>query len=80
MAHHSLGGLHDVPAAAVVHVRPFLRLLTEIHHLICAFAVKTAHEGVCRSWPGTVTVTPMSVVAVVTLQEQQRTRASMVCQ
>lgn len=69
---HSLRGLHDVPAAAVLHVGPFPRLLTEIHHLICTFAVKIAHEGVCRSWPVAVGVAPMSVVTVVTLHLQQR--------
>lgn len=79
MSHHSLGGLHYVPAAAVVHVGPFLRLLTQIHHLIGTFAVKIAHESVCRSWPVTVGVAPMSVVTVVTLQVQQRAGVLMVC-
>lgn len=57
--------LHYVPTAAVVHVRPFLRLLTEVHRLIRAFAelsVKTCHEGVRRSRPVTVRMTSMSVV------------------
>lgn len=54
----------------------FLRLLTEIHHLVCT--VETAHESVCRSWPVTVGVTPMSVVTVVTLHMQQRTEVFMV--
>lgn len=41
--------------------------------------MKIAHESVCRSWPVTVGVAPMSVVTVVTLQVQQRTGVLMVC-
>lgn len=68
---HSLWCLHYVPAAAVVHVWPFLRLLTETHHLIGTFAVKVSHESLRRPWPVTVRVTPMPVVTVVTLQHTQ---------
>lgn len=69
MSHHLLCGLHYVPTAAVVHVRPFLRLLTEAHRLIRAFGElteKRCHEGVRRSRPVTVGMTCMSVVTAVT--------------
>lgn len=67
VSNNLLCGFHDVPAAAVLHVRPFLRLLSEVH-LIGAFPKLTLegrHEGVCRSWPVTVGRTRMSVVAAV---------------
>lgn len=70
MSHHLLCGLHYIPTAAVVHVRPFLRLLTEVHRLIRAFAeltMKRHHEGVRRSRPVTVRMTCMSMVTVVLL-------------
>lgn len=69
MSQHLLCGLHYVPTAAVVHVRPFLRLLTEAHRLIRAFGeltVKRRHEGVCRSRPVTVRMTCISMVTAVT--------------
>ena len=69
MFHHLLRCLHNVPAAAVIHVRPFLRLLTEAHHRVGAFAklsVKSRHEGVRRSRPVAVRMTSVSVVTAVT--------------
>lgn len=69
---HSLRGLHYVPAAAVVHVGPFLRLLIETHHLISTIAVKVGGEGVCRPRPVTVRVAPVSVVTVVTLRHRNK--------
>lgn len=69
----SLGRLHDVPAAAVVHHRALLRLLAQIHRLICTFAMEIGHESVCGPRPVAVGVAPVSVVTVVALQVQQRT-------
>lgn len=76
----SLGRLHDVPAAAVVHHRALLRLLAQIHRLIGTFAVEVGHESVCGPRPVTVGVAPVSVgvapvsvVTVVALQVQQKT-------
>lgn len=69
----SLGRLHDVPATAVVHHRALLRLLAQIHRLVCSFSVEIGHESVCGPRPVAVGVAPVSVVTVVALQVQQRT-------
>lgn len=66
MSHHLLCGLHYVPTTAVVQMRSFLRLLTEVNCLIHAFAeltVKGHHERVRHSRP--VRMACMSVVTVV---------------
>lgn len=76
-SHHLLRGLHDVPAAAVVHVWPFLRLLAEVHRLLCAFG-KRRHEGVRRARPVTVRMTRVSMVTAVTLQHIQHANTELV--
>lgn len=85
--------LDYVPTAAVIHVWPFLCLLTGIHCLICVFAklsMKTRHVAVhqpaicCRSRPMTVRVTSVSMMTAithvaVTLQNKQfQIRSAMV--
>lgn len=80
LSHHLLCGLHYVPAAAVVHVRPFL--LAEVHYLLWALG-KSRHEGMRRSRPVTVRVTRVSMVTTVThvavtLQHKQHANTGLV--
>lgn len=63
-----LSCLHYVPAAAVIHVRPSLWLLTDVHRLIRVLgelSMKTCHEGVRCSRPVAVRMTSMSVLTAV---------------